>query len=152
MSLGGAFNTESKSESLTQTQEPTVTSTNYGDGVINAHTSTTAFKGKGNTINLTDSGAVAAGERIAASQIEFAEGAFSTTAQLLDQTFGTAMGMVSDAAARTIEIISGNSQKTIEAIERAGAPESSEQGRMLFLGAAAIMGIVAVVMIGRALK
>lgn len=150
--LGGAFNTESKSSTTNFTQEPTITATNYGDGSVSTNTNTTAIKGKNSTVNLTDAGAIAAGERIATSQIEFAEGAFSTTAQLLDQTYGTAMGMVSDAAARTVELIAGQSNAAVAAVERANRPESSEQGRTLFLGAAAVMGIVAIVMIGRALK
>jgi hypothetical protein len=146
----GAFSTDSESNSTQITQDTTGTAVGYGAGAVSNLSTSTGIKGKYNT--TTDHGAVAAGVSIASSQIEFAEGAFSTTAQLLDQTYGTAMGMVRDAMAKSIDAIAGNSSASINAIEKANRAESSEQGRLLFTGSAAIIGLIAIVMIAKALK
>lgn len=146
----GAFSTDSKTSSTQITQDTTGTAVGYGEGDVSNLSTSTGVKGKYNT--LTDHGAVQAGAQIAGSQIEFAEGAFSTTAQLLDQTYGTAMGMVRDVMASTVEAIAGNSSASIGAIEKANRSESSEQGRLLFTGSAAIIGLIAIVMIAKALK
>ena len=146
----GAFSTDSKTSSTQITQDTTGTAVGYGAGNVSNLSASTAVKGKNNV--LTDQGAIEAGARIAESQIEFAEGAFSTTAQLLDQTYGTAMGIVRDAMAGAVEAIAGNSAASVDAIEKANRSESSEQGRLLFTGSAAIIGLIAIVMIAKALK
>lgn len=145
----------SKSSSSSSTVDQTSTVTGYGEGDVSNVSSTFDLStGKNSTVNLTetDQGAIDAAKVIALGQIEFQEGMFSTTAQLLDQTIGTAFGILSDTNKRAIETVAGQSAATVSAVERANRGESSEQARLLVIGGAALTGIVAIVMMVRAFK
>lgn len=151
------FGSKSKSSSSSTTIDQTNTIAGYGEGDIsNVSTAVDLSTGKNSTVNLTqvssDQGAIAAAQNIALGQIEFQEGMFSTTAQLIDQTMGTAFGFLADANRRTIETVAGQSAATVSAVERANRGESTEQARLLIIGGAVVTGLVAIVMMVRAFK
>lgn len=151
------FGSESKSRVDSTTIDQTNTIAGYGEGDISNFSSGVDLStGKNSTVNLTqvssDQGAIAVAQNIALGQIEFQEGMFSTTAQLLDQTLGTAFGFLNDANKRTIETVAGQSAATVSAVERANRGESTEQARLLIIGGAVVTGLVAIVMMVRAFK
>lgn len=149
---------KSSSKQYSSYKETNVVPTSTGDGNPVMAAATASGESTVN-ISLTDAGAINAGREIAGDSIDLArdaihvvEGIGSATFDLLDSTFGTAYGVIERSRDATVEAVNDAAVMSVKAVQEANRSESSEQGRLLFLATSAVVGVVGIVMVARALK